>query len=115
MIGSLNVAEDRLIGLLDRMGPDIVFQAQEQLIQYAEKFMRAEINDIPDGNYEYFEKDFDYDEILKLPQKPSVPIDDPIDVDPVDEVTNYNADPLKFIEEITIGAEGMKKSLGSFG
>ncbi len=60
------------------------------------------------GNYEYFEKDFDYDEILKLPQKPSVPIDDPIDVDPVDEVTNYNADPLKFIEEITIGAEGMK-------
>ena len=60
------------------------------------------------GNYEYFEKDFDYDEILKLPQKPSVPIEDPIDVDPVDEVTNYNADPLKFIEEITIGAEGMK-------
>jgi type I restriction enzyme, R subunit len=60
------------------------------------------------GNYEYFEKDFDYDEILKLPQKPSVPIDDPIDVDPVDELTNYNADPLKFLEEITIGAEGMK-------
>ena len=23
------------------------------------------------GNYEYFEKDFDYDELLKLPQKPS--------------------------------------------
>jgi len=60
------------------------------------------------GNYEYFEKDFDYDEILKLPQKPSIPIDPPIDVDPVDEVTNYNADPLKFIEEITISAEGMK-------
>ena len=60
------------------------------------------------GNYEYFEKDFNYDEILKLPQNPSVPIDPPIDVDPVDEVTNYNADPLKFIEEITIGAEGMK-------
>ena len=60
------------------------------------------------GNYEYFEKDFDYDEILKLPQKPSVPIGPPIDVDPVDEVTNYNADPLKFIEEITISAEGMK-------
>jgi len=60
------------------------------------------------GNYEYFEKDFDYDEILKLPQKPSVPIGPPIDVDPVDEVTNYNADPLKFIEEITISAKGMK-------
>jgi len=61
------------------------------------------------GNYEYFEKDFDYDEILKLPQKPSVPIDPPPDPPPgADEVTNYNADPLKFIEEITIGAEGMK-------
>jgi len=61
------------------------------------------------GNYEYFEKDFDYDEILKLPQKPSVPIDPPPDQPPrVDEVTNYNADPLKFIQEITIGAEGMK-------
>jgi len=60
------------------------------------------------GNYEYFEKDFNYDEILKLPENPSIPIDPPIDVDPVDEVTNYNADPLKFIEEITIGAEGMK-------
>jgi len=59
------------------------------------------------GNYEYFEKDFDYDETLKLPQKPSVPIESP-DPIPVDELTNYNADPLKFIEEITIGTEGMK-------
>ena len=60
------------------------------------------------GNYEYFEKEFDYDEILKLPQKPSVPIDDPIDIDPVGEVTNYNEDPLKFLEEITVSDEGMK-------
>ena len=60
------------------------------------------------GNYEYFEKDFDYDEILKLPQKPSVSNENPIDLDPVDEITNYNEDPLRFIEEITIGTEGMK-------
>lgn len=60
------------------------------------------------GNYEYFEKEFDYDEILKLPQKPSVPIEDPIDIDPVGEVTNYNEDPLKFLEEITVSDEGMK-------
>ena len=61
------------------------------------------------GNYEYFEKDFDYDEILKLPQKPSVPIDPPPEPPPgVDEATNYNQDPLKFIKEITIGDEGMK-------
>ena len=60
------------------------------------------------GNYEYFEKEFDYDEILKLPQKPSVSIEDPIDIDPVGEVTNYNEDPLKFLEEITVSDEGMK-------
>ena len=60
------------------------------------------------GNYEYFEKDFDYDEVLKLPQRPSVPINDPIDVDPVSEATNYEEDPIKFIEEIVIGEEGMK-------
>ena len=55
MIGSLNVAENRLKSLLDRMGPETVFQAQEQLIEYAEKFMRAEISAIPDGEYEYFD------------------------------------------------------------
>ena len=61
------------------------------------------------GNYEYFEKDFDYDEILKLPQKPSVPVDPPPEPPPgADEVTNYNEDPLKFIKEIAISDGGMK-------
>ena len=61
------------------------------------------------GNYEYFEKDFDYDEILKLPQKPSVPVDPPPEPPPgADEATNYNEDPLKFIKEIAIGDGGMK-------
>ena len=55
MIGSLNVAENRLRLLLDRMGVDLVFQAQEQLIEYAERYMRAEISAIPDGEYEYFD------------------------------------------------------------
>lgn len=55
MIGSLNVAEHRLSHLLERMGRDTVFQAQEQLIEYAERFMRAEIREIPDGEYEYFD------------------------------------------------------------
>ena len=45
---------------------------------------------------------------MKLPQKPSFPIEDPIDIDQVGEVTNYNADPLKFLEEITVSDEGMK-------
>ena len=55
MIGSLKVAEHRLNHLLDRMGKDTVFQAQEQLIEYAERFMRAEIREIPDGEYEYYD------------------------------------------------------------
>jgi N-methylhydantoinase B len=37
------------------MGPDTVRQAQDQLMDYAEKFMRAEISAIPDGEYEYFD------------------------------------------------------------
>ena len=61
------------------------------------------------GNYEYFEQDFDYDEILKLPQQPSVPVDPPPEPPPgADEATNYNEDPLKFIKEIAIGDGGMK-------
>ena len=59
------------------------------------------------GNYEYFEKDFNYDKKLKLPQKPSISGDLPTEVD-VDEVINYNEDPIKFLKEIAIGAEGMK-------
>ncbi len=55
MIGSLTVAENRLKLLLDRMGADTVRQAQDQLIEYAEKFMRAEISALPDGEYEYFD------------------------------------------------------------
>jgi len=55
MIGSLSVAENRLKLLLDRMGPETVRQAQDQLIEYAEKFMRAEISAIPDGEYAYWD------------------------------------------------------------
>lgn len=55
LIGALGIGEGRLKMLLDRMGPDTVLQAQDQLIEYAEKFMRAEISAIPDGEYEYFE------------------------------------------------------------
>jgi type I restriction enzyme R subunit len=58
------------------------------------------------GNYEFFEKEFDYDEVLALPQELSISpgVEKPV----VTEVINYNDDPLKFIEEISIGDEGMK-------
>jgi len=60
------------------------------------------------GNYEYFEKEFDYDEIIKLPAQPSVPIDPSPEPKPVDEAINYDMDPLKFLQEFKIADEGMK-------
>jgi len=61
------------------------------------------------GNYEYFEKDFDYDEILELPKKPSIPVDtgDEDDED-YDDVTIDILDPMKLIEEIRLGNQGMR-------
>ena len=61
------------------------------------------------GNYEYFEKDFDYDEILELPKKPSIPIDTGDDDDEdYDDVTIDILDPMKLIEEIRLGNQGMR-------
>ncbi len=52
MIGSLHVAEARLHALLDRHGPDRLADAADLLLDYSERFMRAEIAAIPDGVYE---------------------------------------------------------------
>jgi N-methylhydantoinase B len=52
MIGSLKVAEARLAELLDRYGPQTLSAAADQLLDYSERFMRAEIRGIPDGIYE---------------------------------------------------------------
>ena len=61
------------------------------------------------GNYEYFEKDFDYDEILELPKKPSIPVDTGDDDDEdYDDVTIDILDPIKLIEEIRLGNQGMR-------
>lgn len=60
LIGALGVGEARLRRLLERLGPDTVRRAQDQLIEYAERFMRAEIDAIPDGEYQgcdYIEDD----------------------------------------------------------
>ena len=60
------------------------------------------------GNYEYFEKDFNYDEVLDLPSiRPEKPdgSDTPIDLD---GAINYDPDPLKSINEILISDVGMK-------
>ena len=59
------------------------------------------------GNYDYFEKDFDYDEVLKLPSKPSKPTGDPPNPPP-DEVISISPDPLAELKEILISDQGMK-------
>lgn len=53
MIGSLNVAERRLLELLDRYGFETILEAGKQLMDYSEQRMLAEIRDIPDGEYTY--------------------------------------------------------------
>lgn len=52
MIGSLNIAADRLVQLLQDYGADLLAQASNHLLDYSERWMRAEIRAIPDGIYE---------------------------------------------------------------
>jgi len=52
MIGSLNIAAERLVKLLEDYGADLLAEASNQLLNYSERWMRAEIREIPDGTYE---------------------------------------------------------------
>jgi N-methylhydantoinase B/oxoprolinase/acetone carboxylase alpha subunit len=52
MIGSLNIAEDRLFRLLERYDADLLAEASQRLLDYSERWMRAEIREIPNGVYE---------------------------------------------------------------
>ena len=60
------------------------------------------------GNYDYFEKDFDYDEVLKLPSRPSEPTEPPIEPPNIDEAVSTAPDPLADLKEILISNQGMK-------
>ncbi len=55
-IGSLRVAERRMHELLDRYGRELVEQASDELMDYSERWMRAEIEAIPDGVYAFGER-----------------------------------------------------------
>ena len=66
------------------------------------------------GNYDYFEKDFNYDEVLKLPKKYSGIDIDIITVD-VDKVVSSKEDPLAELKEILISDEGMKIDRNLYG
>ena len=58
-------------------------------------------------NYQYFEEEFDYDQVLKLPTDGTVGSDPPITSN-VDEVFNKNIDPVQKTEEINIPQAGMR-------
>ena len=60
------------------------------------------------GNYDYFEKDYDYDEVLQLPSRPAEPTEPPADPPNIDEVVSTAPDPLAELKEILISDEGMK-------
>ena len=58
------------------------------------------------GNYEYFENEFQYDEVIQLPSGSSEPSGDPPKPKP-DEVTVATPDPLKGLTITPIGTGGM--------
>lgn len=60
------------------------------------------------GNYDFFEKDFDYDEILKLPATPTGFIQNPVDAVDLDEAISTIDDPLAQLKEILISEKGMR-------
>ena len=51
MIGSLDVADGRVQELLTKYGAEMLTNACDQLLDYSERFMRAEIAGMPDGVY----------------------------------------------------------------
>lgn len=62
------------------------------------------------ANCEYFEEKFNYDEVLKLPKpgepRPEAPPQPP--AVPIADYENFNPDPLKTLEEMAVGPDGMK-------
>ncbi len=53
MIGSLDIAERRLTELIDRYGFETTLKAGKRLLNYSERRMRAEIREIPNGEYSF--------------------------------------------------------------
>ncbi len=59
------------------------------------------------GNCEYFEKDFDYDQKLKLPTGSTSSEGSDVQV-VIDQAENFSIDPLASLQEIEITSSGMK-------
>ena len=61
------------------------------------------------GNYDYFEKDFEYDKKIKLPSKSSGAVDDePPDPPYAGEMVSMDPDSLAKLKEIIISGKGMR-------
>ena len=78
---------------------------EEEIIQNEKKYFK--LFDFF-ANCEYFEKKFNYDEILKLPlerKKGGKGVEDAVDID---KYTSFLPDPLASLKEQKIGLEGMK-------
>ena len=53
MMASLNVAEQRVHELLDQHGVERIDQISDELMDYAERWMRRELGSIPNGEYKF--------------------------------------------------------------
>ncbi len=51
MVGALNIGERRLLELVDRWDLDTVIEGARRLIAYSERRLRAEIAELPEGEY----------------------------------------------------------------
>lgn len=51
-IASIEIGERSVLQVFAKYGKEIVLEAMDELLNYAEEFMRAEIGRIPDGRYE---------------------------------------------------------------
>ena len=85
MLGALNVAEQRYADLCAKYGASFLAAATVALLDYAERWMRAEIAAIPDGVYEFE----DYLE------------DDGVDPGPVNMRVKVTVDGERFVADYT--------------
>jgi type I restriction enzyme, R subunit len=60
------------------------------------------------ANCEYFEEKFDYDEVIKLPVEGNLATGDGQPRSVADELSIFNADPIRSFEESAVGLEGMR-------
>jgi 5-oxoprolinase (ATP-hydrolysing) len=68
MIGGLNLAERRLLEMIEKYGADFVHRATEELIAYSERMIRDQIRHIPIGRYSS-EDEMEDDGITNRPYK----------------------------------------------